>query len=70
MENILIQTNSKSEIDLLIALAKKMGLKAKHLSKAEIEDWQFGQDIEAGMQSQIRKSKIHYVLFGFLGLEN
>lgn len=52
MENILIQTNTKSEMELLLALAEKMGLKTKHLSKSEVEDWQLARWIDDAMKSE------------------
>jgi hypothetical protein len=51
METVLINANSKSDIALLLSLAKKMGMKAKALTKAEAEDWELVQKIEAGMKS-------------------
>jgi hypothetical protein len=52
MENVLIQTQSKAETELLVALAKKMGMKAKALSKSEVEDWQLAKWIDEAMQGK------------------
>jgi hypothetical protein len=52
MENVLIQTQSKAETELLVALAKKMGMKAKALSKSEVEDWQLANWIDEAMQGK------------------
>jgi hypothetical protein len=51
MEAVLIQADKKSDVSLLISLAKKLGMNAKTLSKSEIEDWNLAQMIDAGMKS-------------------
>jgi hypothetical protein len=51
METVLINAKNKSDITLLISLAKKLGMSAKTLSRAEIEDWKLAQKIEAGMKT-------------------
>jgi hypothetical protein len=51
METVLIKVKNKSDINFLLALAEKLGMSAKALSKSEIEDWKFAQKIEAGMKS-------------------
>jgi hypothetical protein len=51
MEAVLIQADKKSDVSLLISLAKKLGMNAKTLSKSEIEDWNLAQIIDAGMKS-------------------
>lgn len=51
MESVLIRAENKSDIALLVSLAKKLGMSAKTLTKAELADWQLGQKIEAGMKT-------------------
>ncbi len=51
MEAVLINVEKKSDIVFLIGLAKKIGLSAKALTKAELEDWKLAQKIEAGMKA-------------------
>jgi len=51
MEIALINAEKKSDLSLLIALAKKLGMNARTLSRAEIEDWHLAQKIEAGMKT-------------------
>ena len=59
MESVLIKAERKSDIAFLMALAKKLGLSAKALTKTEVEDWKFAQKIDAGMRtSNIRRADI------------
>lgn len=51
METVLINVEKKSDIAFLINLAKKLGMSAKALTRAEIEDWKLAQKIEAGMKT-------------------
>ncbi len=51
METVLINAKKKSDIAFLISLAKKLGMSAKALTRAEVEDWQLAQKIESGMKS-------------------
>ncbi len=51
METVLINAQNKSDIAFLLNLAKKLGMSAKALTRAEVEDWQLAQKIEAGMKS-------------------
>ena len=51
MESVLINAENKSDIALLVSLAKKLGMNARTLTKAEIADWQLVQKIETGMKS-------------------
>jgi hypothetical protein len=39
METILISGAKKSDIAVLLDLAKRLGLSTKSLSRAEVEDW-------------------------------
>ena len=51
METILISADKKSDLAILLSLAKKLGLATKSLTRAEIEDWKLAQKIEAGMKT-------------------
>ena len=51
MESVLINAENKSDIALLVSLAKKLGMNARTLTKAQVADWQLAQKIEAGMKS-------------------
>ena len=51
MQAVIINTEKKADMDLIIALAKKLGMNAKTLSRTEIEDWIFAQKIDAGIKS-------------------
>jgi hypothetical protein len=51
MEAVLIKVENKSDVSLLVTLAKKLGMSAKTLSKSEIEDWNLAQMIDEGMKS-------------------
>ncbi len=52
MNSVLIRSQNKADIALLISLAKKLGMNAKSLTKAEVEDWKLAQKIESGMKTQ------------------
>ncbi len=51
METVLINVEKKSDIAFLVSLAKKLGMSAKPLTRAEVEDWKLAQKIEAGMKT-------------------
>ena len=51
MEAVLVSAKKKSDLTILVALAKKLGMSAKALSQTEIEDWKFAQKIEVGMKT-------------------
>lgn len=51
METILISGAKKSDIAVLLDLAKRLGLSTKSLSRAEVEDWKLAQKIEEGMKT-------------------
>jgi len=42
MNTIILNTDSKSDLNLLLQFAKRLGIKAKVLSKEEMEDHAFG----------------------------
>jgi len=48
MESAIISGKSKKDIQLLIAVAEKMGIKAKVLSKDDFEDFAMAKAIEEG----------------------
>jgi len=59
METVLINVEKKSDKDFLIRLAKKLGMTAKALTQAEVEDWNLAQKIEAGMKtSSVSRSEV------------
>ena len=63
MEAVLVSARKKSDLTILVSLAKKLGMSAKALSHTEIEDWKFAQKIEAGMKTQkVSRSEIMKVL--------
>lgn len=51
METVLINVDKKSDLAFLLSLAKKLGMSAKALTHAQVEDWKLAQKIEAGMKS-------------------
>ena len=51
METALLSSESKSDMQILMQLAKKLGVKVKSLSEEEIEDWVLAKRIDAGMKS-------------------
>ena len=52
MENILLQGNSKEEIKLIAALAKKMGMKAKVIKNDFMEDIALANAMQKGRTSE------------------
>ena len=46
MEAVLVSAKKKSDLTILVALAKKLGMSAKALSQTEIEDWKFAKKIK------------------------
>ena len=51
METVLINVDKKSDLPFLLSLAKKMGMSAKALTHAQVEDWKLAQEIEKGMKT-------------------
>ena len=49
METVILNSNSKKDLQLLIEIAKKIGIKAKYISKVDAED--------AGLLSAMKKGK-------------
>jgi hypothetical protein len=63
MEAVLVSAKKKSDITLLVSIAKKLGMSAKALTQTEIEDWKFAQKIEAGMKTaRVSREEIMKVL--------
>ena len=48
MEGAIVHTESDKDLNLILQLAKKLGISAKKLSKEEIEDWGLSQAISEG----------------------
>jgi hypothetical protein len=51
METVLINSDKKSDLNLLLSLAKKLGMNTHILTRTEVEDWQLARKIEAGMKT-------------------
>ena len=65
MEAIVISGQKKTELEMLVALSKKLGLKSRRLTKKEIEDWALVLKIEDGLKSgKASKKEVH----SYLGL--
>lgn len=63
MEAVLVSAKKKSDLTILVSLAKKLGMSAKALSQTEIEDWKFAKKIEVGMKTQkVSRAEIMKVL--------
>jgi hypothetical protein len=59
METVLINVKKKSDKAFIISLAKKLGMSAKALTHAQVEDWKLAQKIEAGMKtSTVSRSEV------------
>jgi restriction endonuclease Mrr len=48
MEGVILHTDSNKDLDLIIQLAKKLGISARKLSKEEIEDYGLSIAINQG----------------------
>jgi hypothetical protein len=53
MESAILSGNSKKDIQLLITLAEKMGIKARFLSKENIEDFVLAEAIKEGETGEL-----------------
>lgn len=51
METLIIQSDSKKTIDLLVELSKQLKLKPKRFSKSQLEDLLLVQSIDEGRKS-------------------
>ena len=52
MRSLLLQGNSKRKIEILEELAKMIGLKARHIIKAELEDIGLANAMKKGRTGQ------------------
>ena len=52
METVILNSKSKSDIKLLVDLAKKIGIKTRVLSESEIEEIGLSYAIEVGRTKQ------------------
>lgn len=48
MESAIISGKSKKDLQLLVAIAEKMGIKAKFISKDDLEDFAIAKAIKEG----------------------
>jgi len=63
MKTVLVSGKDSSNMKLLMDLAGKLGIKAKSLSKQEIEDWLIAKRIDVGLKSEtVSKDSIMKVL--------
>ena len=63
MEAVLVSAKKKSDLTILVSLAKKLGMSAKTLTQAEIEDWHLARKIDAGMKTpKVSRAEIMKVL--------
>ena len=63
MEAVIINAENKADIAFIIKLAKKLGMSAKALTNAEIEDWKLAQKIDIGMKtSTVSRNEVLKVL--------
>ena len=63
MEAVVVSANKKSDLTILVSLARKLGMSAKSLTKTEIEDWQLAQKIETGMKTaKVSRAEVMKVL--------
>ncbi len=59
MESILLTGKKKSDLKLLLELAKKIGIKSRPISKEELEDWSLAKVIIKGLKtSNVPRSSI------------
>ncbi|MBU1370342.1 MAG: hypothetical protein KJ578_14205 [Bacteroidetes bacterium] len=48
MEGAILHTNSDKDLNLILELAKKLGISSKKLSREEMEDWGLSFAIQEG----------------------
>jgi len=53
MESAIISGKSKKDIQLLVTLAEKMGIKAKFISKDDLEDFGMAKAIKEGETGEL-----------------
>ncbi len=59
MEGVILHTDSSKDLDLILQLAKKLGISAKKLSKDEIEDWGLSIAITEGKTGEYVDTEIY-----------
>ena len=63
METVIINATKKADMSLLLALAKKMGMNTRTLTRAEVEDWHLARKIEEGLKTpDVSRKEIMKVL--------
>ena len=50
MESVLFKGGSKEDLELLVQLAKKLGITARYLDQAELEDYGLRYTISKGLE--------------------
>ena len=58
MEMILLNSESKKDIDLILKIAEKMGINSKKMNAKEKEDYMIGIAIEKGKTNQFVDTKL------------
>jgi len=53
METAILTGKSKKDIQLLLTIAEKMGIKARFLSEEDLEDFGMGKAIEEGRTGEL-----------------
>ena len=59
MEGAILQTDSRKDLDLILQLAKKLGISTKKLSKDEIEDYGLSIAITEGKTGEYIDTEIY-----------
>ena len=59
MEGAILQTDSSKDLDLILQLAKKLGISTKKLSKDEIEDYGLSIAITEGKTGEYVDTEIY-----------
>ena len=59
MEGAILHTDSSKDLDLILQLAKKLGISAKKLSKYEIEDYGLSIAITEGKTGEYVDTEIY-----------
>lgn len=56
MEGAILHTESDKDLNLILELARKLGISAKKLTKQEIEDWGLSLAIKEGKTGEYIKT--------------
>jgi hypothetical protein len=59
MEGVILHTDSSKDLELIIQLAKKLGISTKKLSKDEIEDYGLSIAINEGKTGEYVNTEIY-----------